>query len=91
MFWGPNEHIHLLFSLQLHLRAQHLRLDGMEMHGFFDAELHGVAGGFLGLLGADRPPVDLRPLPVEARDEEDPARRVLRQRPPHPHRRQPHW
>ena len=91
MFWGPNEHIHLLFSLQLHLRAQHLRLDGMEMHCLFYAELHGVAARLLGLLGADRPPVDLRPLPVEARDEEDPARRVLRQRPPHPHRRQPHW
>ena len=42
-FWGPNEHMHLLFSLQLHLRAQHLRLDGMEMHCLFYAELHGVA------------------------------------------------
>ena len=65
MFWGPNEHIHLLFSLQLHLRAQHLRLDGMEMHCLFYAELHGVAGSFVDLLGADHPPVGLLELAVE--------------------------
>ena len=31
------------------------------------SELHGVAGGFLDLLGADRPPVGLLELAVEPR------------------------
>ena len=41
----------------------------MQVHRFLHAELHGVAGGFLDLLGADRPPVGLLELAVEPGDE----------------------
>ena len=49
----------------------------MQVHRFLHAELHGVAGGFLDLLGADRPPVGLLELAVEPGDEEGPAWRLL--------------